>query len=56
VLAAHRQLDYALRFDWGLTGAEAILKNADVAIVVDVLSFTTAVRVAVDAGTDVLPY
>jgi hypothetical protein len=56
MLSAHRQLDYAVRFDWGLSGAEAILENADVAVVVDVLSFTTAVSVAVDAGICVLPY
>ncbi len=56
MLAAHRQLDYAVRFDWGLTGAEAILHSADVAVVIDVLSFTTAVSVAVDAGIHVLPY
>jgi 2-phosphosulfolactate phosphatase len=56
VLAAHRQLDYAVRFDWGTTGAEAILHGADVAVLIDVLSFTTAVSVAVDAGIDVQPY
>ncbi|GGG06863.1 putative 2-phosphosulfolactate phosphatase [Rhodococcoides trifolii] len=50
----HRQLDYAVRFDWGGTGAEAIA--ADTAVVVDVLSFTTTLSVAVDAGIEVLPY
>ena len=30
-----------VRFDWGPTGAAAIAAGADVAVVVDVLSFTT---------------
>ncbi len=52
----HRQLEYGLRFDWGLPGAEAIVAGVDVAVVVDVLSFTTTLSVAADAGIDVLPY
>ena len=56
VLAAHRQLDHALRFDWAATGARATVEEADVAVVVDVLSFTTTVSVALDAGVVVLPY
>lgn len=52
----HRQLEYGLRFDWGLRGAEAIAVGVDVAVVVDVLSFTTTLSVAADAGIDVLPY
>lgn len=52
----HRQSDARIRFDWGPVGAEAIVDGADVAVVVDVLSFTTAVTVAVDKGMRVLPY
>jgi 2-phosphosulfolactate phosphatase len=52
----HRQLDHALRFDWGLAGARAIAADSDVAVVVDVLSFTTTLSVAADAGITVLPY
>lgn len=52
----HRQLEYGLRFDWGLRGAEAIAVGVDVAVVVDVLSFTTTLSVAADAGIDVLPF
>lgn len=54
--AAHRQLDFRIRFDWGLSGAAAIAEGADVAVVVDVLSFTTTLSVALDAGIDILPY
>lgn len=53
---AHRQRSYALRVDWGLDGAMAIAEGADVAVVVDVLSFTTTLSVALDVGTAVLPY
>src|SRR3546814_19076027 len=52
----HCQLDYGLRFDWGFRGAEAIAAGVDVAVVVDVLSFTTTLSVAADAGIDVLPF
>lgn len=45
-----------MRFDWGLSGARAIAPGCDVAVVVDVLSFTTTLSVAMDAGIAVLPY
>jgi 2-phosphosulfolactate phosphatase len=54
--SSHQQGDYQLRFDWGLSGALAIAGDADVAVVVDVLSFSTAVSVAVDYGIEVFPY
>jgi 2-phosphosulfolactate phosphatase len=53
---AHRQRDFRIRFDWGLQGAVAIAEGADIAVVVDVLSFTTTLSVALDDGIDVLPY
>ena len=45
-----------VRFDWGPTGAAAISAGADIAVVVDVLSFTTTLCVAVERGMTVLPY
>lgn len=45
---------YPVRFDWGLAGARAM--GADVTVVVDVLSFSTSVTIAVERGIDVLPY
>ena len=54
--SAHRQHEGRVRFDWGPVGAEAIVAGADLAVVVDVLSFTTAVTVAVERGIEVLPY
>lgn len=56
MLSAHRQSAHRLRFDWGLRGAEALTGDADVPVVVDVLSFTTTLSVALDAGVVVLPY
>src|SRR5665809_102474 len=50
------QHDHRVRLEWGPTGAAAIARSADVAVVVDVLSFTTAVSVAVDRGITVFPY
>ena len=53
---AHQQAAYAVRFDWGPTGAAAIADGADIAVVVDVLSFTTTLTVAVERGMTVFPY
>lgn len=52
----HQQLEHRVRFDWGPTGASAVVAGADVAVVVDVLSFTTTVTVGVARGIEVLPY
>ena len=48
------QGDFGVRLDWGPIGARAT--KAHVAIVVDVLSFSTSVTVAVERGMQVLPY
>lgn len=50
-----------IRVEWGPVGAESLVSYAAergpvVALVVDVLSFTTSVSVAVDAGMTVWPY
>jgi 2-phosphosulfolactate phosphatase len=55
----HGQSAYRVRFDWGLTGARALVADArpgDVAVVVDVLSFTTTLTVAVERGIVVHPF
>jgi 2-phosphosulfolactate phosphatase len=57
--AEHGQTTYARRLDWGPTGAHALVADArpgDVAVVVDVLSFTTTLTLAVERGIDVYPY
>jgi 2-phosphosulfolactate phosphatase len=50
------QVDHAVRFEWAATGGAAIAGGADCAVVVDVLSFTTTVGVAVERGSTVVPY
>lgn len=52
----HRQHAYRERLGWGLRGADAIAADADIAVVVDVLSFTTTVSVALDRGIQVVPH
>ncbi|MEV5693755.1 2-phosphosulfolactate phosphatase [Micromonospora globbae] len=44
------------RFDWGLTGAAELGRVCAALVVVDVLSFTTAVEVAVSRGMRVHPF
>lgn len=44
------------RFDWGPVGAQRLAVDAAALVVVDVLSFTTSVTVAVEAGSQVFPY
>jgi 2-phosphosulfolactate phosphatase len=56
VNAAWAQAAYDVRFDWGPAGAAAVAPGAAVVVVVDVLSFTTTLTVAVERGIDVLPF
>jgi 2-phosphosulfolactate phosphatase len=56
MLAAYQQIRHSLRFDWAAQGADAIASRADIAVVIDILSFTTTLSVALDGGTTVLPY
>lgn len=45
-----------VRLEWGLTGANALVDASSVVVVVDVLSFSTAVTVACEQGVVVHPY
>jgi 2-phosphosulfolactate phosphatase len=45
---------YGVRFEWGISGARTL--SGACYVVVDVLSFTTSVCVAVDRGTAVYPF
>lgn len=47
---------FGVRMVWGRAGAAAAVRRGDVAVVVDVLSFTTSLSVATDRGTAVYPY
>ena len=53
-LPGHDQSASRIRMEWGPTGAEAV--PADYAVVVDVLSFTTTLSVAIERGIEVFPF
>ncbi|MET7784037.1 2-phosphosulfolactate phosphatase [Streptomyces sp. NPDC005388] len=50
------QQGHGVRFEWGPTGAQRLAPGVACLVVVDVLSFTTSVTVAVESGTRVFPY
>jgi 2-phosphosulfolactate phosphatase len=54
--SAHAQKEYGVRLDWGATGGAAVASDTDFAVVVDVLSFTTTLSIAVGRGTRVHPF
>lgn len=51
-----RQGDYDVRFDWGPHGLRALAPLVDVVVIVDVMSFSTSVDVALGRGAVILPY
>lgn len=50
------QAGYAVRCEWGAAGLAACAPGSAAVVIVDVLSFCTAVDVAVGRGARVLPY
>lgn len=50
------QAEFDVRFEWGLPGLRALAPISDTIVIVDVLSFTTCVAIAVDRGAEVFPY
>jgi 2-phosphosulfolactate phosphatase len=50
------QQEYDIRFEWGLSGIQALAPISDVFIIVDVLSFTTCVDIVVSRDGTVFPY
>src|SRR5207344_40828 len=50
------QPESGARFEWGLAGAAELGRFCSVLVVVDVLSFTTALDVAVGRGVRVHPF
>lgn len=53
---AHTQGRFRVRLEWGPAGAAALAPGSDLAVVVDVLSFTTTLSVALERGMTVYPY
>jgi 2-phosphosulfolactate phosphatase len=54
--APRAQSPAAVRFDWGLSGAQAVGQPGGALVIVDVLSFSTAVTIATGRGAAVYPH
>lgn len=50
------QSKYGIKCEWGNAGLEQLLPVSDVVIIIDVLSFTTAVDIAASRGAVIYPY
>ncbi|WP_308639757.1 2-phosphosulfolactate phosphatase [Paenibacillus silvisoli] len=50
------QAEYRVRFEWGAEGVTRLAPCSDVVVIIDVLSFTTCVDIAVSSGAFVYPY
>lgn len=50
------QSESAIRYEWGLEGVKLLAASSDAMIIVDVISFTTAVDAALSRGGKVYPY
>ena len=52
----HDQREFRLRFEWGQQAVASLAPASDAVVIVDVLSFSTAVAVAAARGATVFPY
>jgi 2-phosphosulfolactate phosphatase len=50
------QAEFQIRCEWGLRGMRELAPISDVVLIVDVLSFTTALDIATSRGAIVFPY
>ena len=50
------QGEYEIRWEWGIAGLRELTPQSDAVVIVDVLSFSTAVDIAVGNGASVYPY
>lgn len=52
----YEQTEFDIRCEWGLQGVKKFSAISDVIIIVDVMSFSTCVDIAVSNGASILPY
>lgn len=52
----YSQSDFEVRLEWGLPAVEHLAPDVDCVVVVDVMSFSTCVSVAIDNGALIYPY
>lgn len=55
-MAFYDQSEFDIRCEWGLKGVEALAPISDAIVIVDVLSFSTAIDIATARGAFVFPY
>lgn len=52
----YEQTDFDIHCEWGMSGIEKLSPISEVAIIVDVMSFSTCVDIAVNNSACVYPY
>lgn len=52
----YNQSEFNIKCEWGLRGVEELAPISDVIIIVDVLSFSTCVDIAISRGAIIYPY
>ncbi|MEO5687635.1 MAG: 2-phosphosulfolactate phosphatase [Burkholderiaceae bacterium] len=50
------QNDFSVRLEWGAAAIRHLAPDVDCVIVIDIMSFSTCVSIAVERGADVYPY
>lgn len=53
---SYTQTEYQIRCEWGVRGVLTLAPISDVVIIIDVLSFTTSLDIAVAQGAVAYPY